>query len=165
MRMKKNIARLALLVVTMQTVPQVAVAQSHRDTVLVQAGALRFVRENVQGHGVIAVDTTGHFAAASTARPETLREAATAAELPARLGSGFVTCANPRDHETCTLNGVDAVAELASSYFHADSAYVRLHLTERTDATPRLSGKVYVVRFVKKGAAWVYAGAVLRSQT
>lgn len=74
-------------------------------------------------------------------------------------------CENPRAYKTCTLNGVDAVADFATSYFRADSAYVRVRIKERAAPAPQVAERVYVVRFVKKGTAWEYAGATLRSQS
>jgi hypothetical protein len=165
--MNMNLARLALLAVSTLMIPQVLAAQSQRDSVMVQAGALRFVGAEGNGHGAIAIDTTGHFYGTPSARLNTLRDAVAATSLSARIGqkSDFVNCENPRDYKTCTLNGVDAVVEFSSSFFRADSAYLRLRLKQREKGTREISEKVYLLRFVKKGATWEYVGATLRSQS
>jgi hypothetical protein len=165
--MNMNLARLTLLAVSTLMIPQVLAAQSQRDTVMVQAGALRFVGARGNGHGAIAIDTTANFPATPSASLHTLRDAVAAASLSARIGqkADFVNCENPRDYKTCTLNGVDVVVEFVRIVFRGDSASVRLRLRERENAKVPIAGRVYVVLFVKKGATWEYLDARLKSQT
>lgn len=165
--MNMNLARLALLALSTLMIPEVVAAQSQRDTIMVQAGALRFVGEKVNGRGAIAIDTTAQFSPTWSASHHTLRDAVAGASVAARIGqtSDFVNCENPRDRKTCTLNGVDAVVELANIAFRADSAAVRLHLRERDNSKYQISERVYVVLFVKNGATWKYVGARLTSQS
>ena len=164
--MNMNLARLTLLAVSTLMMPRVLAAQSQRDTVMVQAGALRFVGERVNGHGVIAIDTTAQFSPTWSASLHTLRDAVAGASVAARIGqtSDFVNCENPRERRTCTLNGVDAVVELANIVFRADSAAVRLILGERENSEYQIAVREFVVIFVKNGPAWKYV-AVRRTTT
>jgi len=70
-----------------------------------------------------------------------------------------VNCENPRDRRTCTLNGVDAVVELANIVFRSDSAAVRLLLKERENSKYQISEREFVVIFVKNGLTWKYVAA------
>lgn len=160
-------ASLALLVMAMPVTPRVIAAQSYRDSVMVLAGALQFVRENSAGHGTIAIDTMAQFAGTPAAQSRTLRDAVVAAALSTRMGTraDFVDCEHPQERGACRLHGVDAVAGLVAPHFHADSAFVRVSLMEGAQAGHQMSGRVYVVRFLKRGASWDYASATLRSQT
>jgi hypothetical protein len=165
--MQMKLARLALLALSTLMIPQVLAAQSQRDTVMIQAGALRFVGAKVNAHWAIAIDTAADFSVTPSASVHTLRDAVAAASLSARIGqtAEFVNCENPRNYRTCTLNGVDAVVGLASVVFRADSATVRVRLTERQNDKVQIAEKVYVVLFVKNGSTWEYVGARLKSQT
>lgn len=165
--MNRKACRAVLLAVSTLTISQVLPAQSPLDSVMIATGALRFIGTQGQGHAAIAVDTTGHFYGASSANPNTLRSAAATTSLSVRIGqrSEFVTCQNQRDFRTCTLSGVDAVVTLGNAFFRGDSASVRLRIVQREKGASDLSEKVYVIRFVRKGASWEYVEARLSSLT
>lgn len=146
-------------------IPQVAAAQSQRDTMMVQAGALRFARSKIDGHEGIGIDTTARFAPTWSASLHTLPDAVAAAELTARIGqrSDFVHCENARDYKTCTLDGADAVADFASVFFRGDSAVVRLRLWDKPDPKYPIEMRFYSVLFVKHGDSWEFVKARLTS--
>jgi hypothetical protein len=160
-----NLARSALLAVSTLMMPQLLAAQSQHDTVVVQAGALRFVGTKVNGHGAIGIDTTARFAPGWSASLHTLPDAIAADSLSARIGQrgDFVNCENLRDYKTCTLNGVDVVVDFANIAFRGDSATVQLRLWDKPNASLPISMRFYVVLFVKNGATWEYVAARLKS--
>ena len=161
--MCRNLARLALLTASTLVIPQVLSAQSQRDTVMVQAGALRFVNTRINGQGAIGIDTTARFAPTWSASLHTLPNAIAADSQSARMGQrgDVVKCENPRDYKTCALNGVYVVVDFANIVFRADSASVRLPLSERPDAKFPISKRVYVLLFVQKDATWEFVAARL----
>lgn len=165
--MNINLARLALLALPTLMPLNLLDAQSQRDTILVQAGALRFVDARVNGHRTIGIDTTAQFSPTWSASLHTLRDAVAGASVAARIGqaSDFVKCENPRERKTCTLNGVDAVVELAHIVFRADSAAVRLRLKERENSEYQIAVREFVVILVKNGPTWKYVAARRTTQS
>ena len=165
--MNLKLARSVLLAVSTLMTPPVLAAQSRHDTVMVQAGALRFVGTKVTGHGAIGIDTTARFAPTWSASLHTLPDAVAADSLSARMGQrgDFVKCENSRDYKTCAFSGVDAVVDLANIAFRADTAAVQLRLWDKPDAKFPIAMRFYSVLFVKNGATWEFVAARLTSQS
>lgn len=164
--MRPSITCFSMAVLVMLS--QASSAQQVRDTVELQVAALRYARETIARNRVLAVDTTSviDFKQGRHAR---LTDSAIVGALgaSARRGasSDLIVCTTPRDYKSCSIANADIVVTLAFPTFRGDSAFFPIRVQARQNARWPISETTQVLRFVKKGGAWVFASAARRSVT
>ena len=156
----------ALLLGALAWLPSSSSAQQRRDTIELQAGALRYAARRIGQGRVIAIDTSSVIGYTQGLPAHVFDEAIESALGPTRRGtsSELIVCARPDDYKSCALKNADVVVTLAAPRIRSDTAYVYLRLQERLDNSSwPISHVNEVLRFLRRHGAWVFSSATIHS--
>ena len=141
-----------------------AMAQQESDAVRLERAAARYAARAVVGYHMIALDTldSGVRARRSTHPKNHLSHGELARELGAQsYGSerDFYSCTDAMNPRTCTLRNADALIAIFPSVVRRDTGFVFVRTrTLSDDKRQPVSWLEEGLRFIRRGAGWVFDG-------